>query len=221
MSEKLALEKCFGQGSGIDAYHRLQCPHGHPVNLSCKDILSRAVLSGYKYSRIGRGDLVYGPAYYAHRRTLAPKHRGRRCRLRICLLRLLAAVGIRSLQDLDELVILPRLYDEVERAALHAFHCQLDVCVCSKEHHLDVRAALLYLREPVQPFVSCIYVCVEIHVKQHDIRTEIRKSAYQFLRRGDSIHLGKMHGQKQLQRSPDAIVVVHNQYLSLILCHNR
>ena len=120
----------------------------------------------------------------------------------------------------DELFVLPRLHDEVEGSALHAFYGQLDVRICREKYHLHIRTTLLDLREPVQTLVSCIDVGVEVHVQKHYIRTEFSYPAYQFVGRGDKLHLCEMNRQEQLQRRPDSAVVVHDQYLSFALCHN-
>ena len=219
MAEEFALEKSLGDCPRIHAYHRSESPVRHPVDLSRKHIFSCTVLTCNKHSRICSGYLLDSLSYTAHRRTFAPEHlHGRR---RDHGFFLLASPVVCRLQRFNQLVVVPRLHDEVECTSLHSLYSQLDVSVCGKQHDLSLRSAFLYLRKPIEAFVSSIYVGVEVHVQQHDIRTEVGQLGNQLLRRRNQLHLREMQRQQHLQCRPDAAVVIHNQYFCLAFCHNH
>ena len=130
MAEEFALEKSLCNCPRIHAYHRSESPVRHPVDLTSQHILSGTVLTGNKHSRICSGYLLDSLSYTAHRRSFAPEHlHGRR---RDHGFFLLASPVVCRLQRFNQLVIIPRLYDEVECSSLHSLYRQLDVSVCCK-----------------------------------------------------------------------------------------
>lgn len=64
-------------------------------------------------------------------------------------------------------------------------------------------------------FIAGIDISMEIHVKQDNVRSEVRKSAREFLRRRNQLNLCEMHRQEQPKCRPDATVVIDYQYFAL------
>ena len=108
--------------------------------------------------------------------------------------------------------------DEIESTSLHSFDCLLYVRIGSEKHDFEILATLLDLRKPEKALVAGIDVSMEVHVEQDHIRTEVGKSAHQLLWRRNQLHLREMHRQEQLQRRPDAVIVVNNQYFCFAFC---
>ena len=82
-----------------------------------------------------------------------------------------------------QLLIIPGLHDEIERTTLHSFNGQLNIGISREENDFHLRHHLLDLPGPVEPFVSGIDVRVEIHIQQHNIRSETFQRADQRNRR--------------------------------------
>ena len=182
------------------------------MDLTGQYILSSAVLASYEHCGVGWSYLLDSALDLHHRWSIAPVHVGR-CN-HLTLLRSLRRCIIRSLQSRYKLIIVPRLDDEVKRSPLHAFHRQSNVGVRSKENDLHLRPHLLQLSCPVESLVASIYISVEVHVHQDDIRMKGLHSGHQALRRRYDLHLGEVSGQEYLQGTAYALVVIDYQYLA-------
>ena len=119
----------------------------------------------------------------------------------------------------DEFFVVPGLYDEIEGAAFHSLHGQLDIGIGGKEDDLHVRNHLLDFSGPVEAFVAGVDAGVEVHVQQHDVRTEAFKRRHQGGRRRDGLHRFEGQRQEDFQRLADSCVVIHNQDFSFLCCH--
>ena len=188
-------------------------------------VLAGSVLAGDEHRGVRGRNLVQGFPDGGHGLGGAPEHEipgraGNDVRLRHARPRSgIAAHRFPGLvpgggEDLDELVVLPGFHQEVEGAALHAFHRQGDVGIGRKEDDFHVRRQFFDLPRPVKPLVAGIDAGVEIHVQQHHVRPELLQGGDQRRRRRKGLHLGKMHRQKDFQRPADAQVVIDDQYFS-------
>ena len=117
-------------------------------------------------------------------------------------------------EDFHQFVVVPRFHDEIEGAALHAFHGQGDIGIGRKEDDLHFRGHLLDFPGPVEALVSGVDVRIEVHVQQHHVRPELLQRGDQRSGRREGAHLGEMHGQENFQRPADAQVVIDDEYLS-------
>ena len=217
MAEQFAFKQRLRDGAGIHRHHRLPVPEAVGVDLVREHILAGTVLAGDQHGRIGRGDLVECFADVGHGFGSAPEHHGRP-RPGIPAQRPAGLIPSRG-QHFNELVIVPRLHDEIEGPALHPFHGQLDVGIRRKQHNLHLRHHLLDLPGPVQALVSGVDRRVEIHVQQHHVRPELLQRVHQCRRRRDGLHLGKVHGQQDFQRPADAQVIIDHQYFPNFRSH--
>ena len=67
MAEQFALEQGFGDGAGIDGYHRLPAAKASCVNLLRQHVLACAVLTGNEHGGIRGCNLIYGLSNGHHR----------------------------------------------------------------------------------------------------------------------------------------------------------
>ena len=165
----------------------------------------------YQHSGIGGRYLIQGFADGLHGRRGTPVHRTLR---RYGLLR--SGIPFHCLpglipgcsENLNQLLIIPRLHNEIKRTALHPFHRQCNISISSEEHHLHFRHHLLDLSGPVQSLVAGIDAGVEIHIQQHHIRPKLLKRTHKRCRRGDCLHLCEVKRQQDFQRPADTKVII-------------
>src|SRR5690606_32443653 len=69
----------------------------------------------------------------------------------------------------QELFILPGLNNEIQRTFFECIYRDLNVCVCSHQHHLHVRGIIQYFTQPEQPFGSGCLTGSKVHVQQQYI----------------------------------------------------
>ena len=183
VAEEFALEQRFGNGPGIHRHHRLSAAEAPGMDLPRQHILAGAVFAGDEHRGVGRGNLVHRFPDGGHRPGSAPEHgsfplpgmtgclawSGAR---RISPHRFPGFVA-RCRQRGHQLVIVPRLHDEVEGPAFHPFHSQLDIRIGRKQHYLHLRSHLLDFSGPVETFIAGVDAGVEVHVQQHHIRPEL------------------------------------------------
>ena len=111
----------------------------------------------------------------------------------------------------EQFGVVPGLHHEVEGTAFHAFHGEGDVGVGREEHHLHIREVAFEFGEPKEALVARVGVGLEVHVQEHRVGLELAHRLHEHLGRGDEFHLGKAHGQQDIQCRPDAGVVVDDE----------
>ena len=143
------------------------------MNLARHHLLTSTIFASNKDIGIGCSDVLNNLADALHLCTLAPIHLdtifGGRSRLCIAFLRLLLGGFIGVLERGDKFRIIPRLNDKVESTLLHSLNSQLNIGVCGKENNLCVGIFLLYLTQPIDTLVTCIYTRMEVHIEQNHI----------------------------------------------------
>ena len=219
MTEEFALEQGFRNGAGIDRHHGLSAPETAGMDFPRQDILAGSVLAGDEHRRVGRGDLVQGPADGGHGPGGAPEHRFLRFARNDRCLRFPGLVPGGG-EDFDEFVVVPRFHDEIEGPTLHSLHRQRDIGIGREQDDLHLRHHLLDFPGPVKPFIAGVDAGGEIHVQQDHVRPELFQRSHQGSRRRNRFHRLEVHGQQDLQRPADAGVVVHDEYLSFPCSHN-
>ena len=224
VAEQLTFKECFRNGAGIYGYHWFPASEAVGVYFARQYVLAGAVLAGDQYSGFGRSNLLQRLPDGLHGSGGPPEHRSFAA-LRmtsVCHAEAFGCFG-RSIfphrlpgfipgrsEHLDQFVIVPGLHDEVEGPTLHPFHRQGDIGISGKEHYFHFGGHLLDLPGPIQSLVARVDAGVEVHVQQHHIRPELLQRRYKGGRRGDGLHLGKMHRQQNLQRPADAQVVINH-----------
>ena len=222
VTEQFTLEPRFGNGAGIHRHHRLSAPEAPGVDLPRQNVLAGSVFAGDEHRGIRRGNLVDGLADGRHGLGGAPEHGFLRSARNDSLPpHRLAGLVPRGGEGSDQFLVLPGFHDEIEGAALHSFHGEGDVGIGREQDHFHFRRHLLDLPRPVEAFVARIDGRVEVHVQQDDVRPEPIQGRDQRRRRRDGLHLREVQREQDFQRLADAGVVVHDEYLSFLRCHNR
>ena len=141
VAEQLALEDAFGEAAGVDGDEPLAGAAGHGVNRLRDRALAGAVLAGDEHVGFRRADARDQLEHRPHRRRFGDEHRPD-VRLERAVLGfepLLAAQRARQLDlrahDRQQPRVLPRLLDEVARAAAHGLDRHLDAAPGG--HHDD------------------------------------------------------------------------------------
>ena len=181
-------------------------------------ILSGSVFPGNQHSGVRRRDFLYVASEPLHHHALAPEH-PRPLVSRFNLWRSLFLVPY-SRKCFNQFRVLPRLYDKILRSALHPFHRECDVRISREQHHSLLRPPCLYLRQPEKSLVPGVDVRLEVHVQQNHVRSQTLHRPHQRHRRRQRLHPFEAPSQQYLQRFPDPLIVIDNQYFPLFQHNN-
>ena len=233
VAEEFALKEGFRNGTGIYRHHRLLAPEAPGVNLPGQHILAATIFASNEHCGVSGRNLIDGLPDHGHSAGGAPIHRSF-ASLRMTRITCHSEAGGRRISPHrlpglipsggergHQLLIIPRLHDEVKRPALHPFHGQLNIGISGEQHHFHLRHHLLNFPGPVQPLIAGIDRGIEVHIKQHNIRPEVLQRRNQRHRRRQRLHLREMYRQQYLQRLANAGVIVHNQNPSFLRGHKQ
>ena len=214
MTEQLTLEKSLGNGTCINTNHRLVLSATCCMNLTCKHILTRTILTRNEYRSIGRSNLIHDTMNILHSQRLPPIHTFPYLRLRF--LRNLGHRFVCSLKRGNKFLIIPRLYDEIIGTTFHSLHSQCNISIGSKENNLHFRIHLFQLCCPVEAFITRIDIGIEVHVKQNHVRLHTIHCRNKSFRRGYNSDFRKMRGKQNLQGIANTLIIIYYQYLSFL-----
>src|SRR5215468_2413213 len=207
VAEELGLDQLLGDGGAVHLHERAIGARGAGVYGPGHQLLARpAVAVDQHAARGGRGDvdllaqLLDGCAL-AHD-LLAPLHPLAQAPV------LLLETGMLESPRGDQEGLLEgeRLLDEVVGAQLGRLHRRLDGGVAGDHHHRRLGAALLHLREGLQPVHAG-----HPDVEEDEVRRIVHEAGQRFLRRarrGDAVALVLEHAA---QRALDEALVIHDE----------
>ncbi len=185
------------------------------MHRTCKHLFASTVLSRNKHICIGRSDSLNKRLKRKHGVALAPIHGVVVIGSRIS--RLPAA---RSLQQrVDKPCIVPRLYDEIDRALLHSSHGEVYVTVSSKQHYRQVGIKTLHTVQPIYAFIAGVDSRTEIHVKQQAVGNTVTQHLFKPYRRLKRNHLIEIGTQQKANRSKHTPIIVDYNYF-IAFTHN-
>ena len=180
VAEQFALKQRFSNRTSIHRHHRLAAAQALSMYFARQHILAGAIFAGDENRGIGGCNFINGFPDGCHRLGRAPEHRF------FASLRMtgfpphrLPGLVPSGGQSGHQLLIVPRLHDEIERSALHSFYSQLDIGVCGEQHHLHLRYHLFDLTCPVQALIAGVDGRIEVHIQQHHVRPELLQRGHQ------------------------------------------
>ena len=170
MSEQLAFEKCFRDGSHIDRDQCFLLPVGKHMDLAGEHLLAGPVLAGHQNVGVRPGDFFDQGTELLHGVAFAPEHSALfgNDELIVCERNAFAVCRpdiIGRFQCFQQLGVIPGLDHEIGRSFLDAPHGKVDIRVGREKNDLYRSIFLLYFRKPEQPFVAGIDTGTEIHVQ--------------------------------------------------------
>ena len=165
-----------------------------------------AVFAADQDVRLGRTDARDQLQHWTHRRRFRNQHR-----VRVGLERsvfgfepLLPPQGARQLDlgadDGQQPGVLPRLLDEIARAAAHRFDRDLDAAPRGHDHHRERRVVPAQLRQEIEALLAGRRVARVVQVHQHDVVLVAVDRLQDRRRRPGRIDLEPLGLQQQAQR---------------------
>jgi hypothetical protein len=126
-----------------------------------------------------------------------------------------AAQGLAQLgMDADQReqpLVLPRLLDEVARAALDGFDGQVDVAPGGHDDHRQARIELLNARQQVEALLAGGGVARVVEVDEQHVVVALAQRLQQQLRRAHAVHIDALRSEQQLDGLEDVRLIVGNQ----------
>ena len=124
----------------------------------------------------------------------------------------------RTLHNSSQFSIIPRLGYKVYRTRLYRPHRLLGVDICRDEEHHRLAIPLQYEVKPSVALLPATCIAAEIHVKEDHIRMKGIHKLTDTFRIGDYADPLDMLPQQHIERQQHVLIVIHNQYLSSLLC---
>jgi hypothetical protein len=159
VSEQLGLEGALGERARVDGHHRLRRAAAQRVERARDDLLARPVLAGDEDVGVRGADVPDEFEHGLHRGRLRDEERALAA---AAVLAQHLVLGLKAFalperarqlrvraQDGQEPRVVPRLLDEVARAALHRLDGQLDAAPRGHHDDWERRVELAHPREEV------------------------------------------------------------------------
>ena len=217
VAEELRLEDALGHAAGVDRHHRTVGARRHGVQRLRDQALAGAVLAGDEDVGVRRADARDDVEHRPHRRRFGEQRRVpvghqrlvRRFELPPAPDRA-AQLGLRP-HDRQQPLVVPRLLDEVARAAAHRLDRHVDR---SPRRHHDNRQRFVGRVNPLQqvePFFAGRRVARVVEVHQDDVVVLELHRAKQLLRRRRRVDDVALRLQQQAQRLEHIGLIVADQ----------
>ena len=225
VAEQLALEHAFRDAAGVDDHHRARRAARHRVQRPRDDALAGAVLAEDQDVGVRGTDARDHLQHALHRRRLGDQlGHALAAQQRVlgleplALAQRLAQLDLRA-DDRQQPRVVPRLLDEVARAAAHRFDRDLDAAPRRHDHDRQRRIDALDPRQQVQPFLAGGRVARVVEIDQGDVelaRLERREHAG---RRGRGLELEPFGLEQQPQRLEHVGLIVGDEHARLARAH--
>ena len=194
------------------------------MQFACDQLLTRAVFTENEYVGIGRACAPHEIEYVLQRGRLTDDvvvvngriaHEGLVGLSQCPRLDTALPQFERSRNGRDDLLVLPRLGDEVRRTFFHRFDCRVKTAMCSNHNDDRVRIAVENALQPVQSLLARRLAGPEVHIEEDDIDVVARhlfRNAFRVPARDDRAELA---AEQQAPGRQNVLVVVDDKNIAL------